>query len=194
MEPLWSGLEGFVIGIGLSAACGFRIILPFLVLSIVAINHVIALAPEFQWIATRPALIAFATAALLEIAAYYVPWLDNLLDTVATPLAVAAGTLATAAVVSDIPPLLKWSVALLAGGGMAGIVQTGTVLLRGMSTVSTGGAGNFAIATAELAGGLLVTLLSLLVPLLAFLAACLVAAWVLTKLVQRRAKPPGQPQ
>jgi hypothetical protein len=153
MEPLWSGLEGFVIGIGLSAACGFRIILPFLVLSIVAINHVIALAPEFQWIATRPALIAFATAALLEIAAYYVPWLDNLLDTVATPLAVAAGTLATAAVVSDIPPLLKWSVALLAGGGMAGIVQTGTVLLRGMSTVSTGGAGNFAIATAELAGG-----------------------------------------
>lgn len=189
MEPVWSGFGGFVIGIGLAAACGFRIILPFLGLSIAAMNNLIQLSPEFQWIATRPALIAFATAAILEIAAYYVPWMDNLLDTVTTPLAILAGTIAAAAVASDISPLMKWSISLIAGGGMAGIVQTGTVILRGISTASTGGAGNFMISTAELAGAFTTTLLSLLIPLLAFTAACLVAAWVLWKLLHRPARP-----
>lgn len=189
MESVWSGFGGLIIGIGLAAACGFRIILPFLGLSIAGMNNLIQLAPEFQWIATWPALVAFATAAILEITAYYVPWMDNLLDTVTTPLAVVAGTLATAAVISDIPPLLKWSLCLIAGGGIAGIVQTGTVLLRGLSTVSTGGGGNFAISTAELAGAAATTLLSLLIPLLAFAAACLLAAWFLWKLLHRPAGP-----
>ncbi len=189
MEQIWSGFWGFAIGIGLSAACGFRIILPFLGLSIAALSNFIQPAPEFQWIATRPALIAFATAAILEVTAYYFPWMDNLLDAVTTPLAVAAGTIATAAVMSDMSPLMKWSIALIAGGGMAGIVQTGTVLLRGLSTLSTGGAGNFAIATVELAGALIATVLSLVIPFLAFTAACLIAAWVLSKLLHRPAKP-----
>ena len=187
MEPLWSSFSGFVIGIGLSAACGFRVILPFFGLSVAAMNNFIKLAPEFQWIATWPALIAFATAAILEITAYYVPWMDNLLDAVTAPLAVAAGTIAAAAVVSDISPLMKWSIALIAGGGMAGIVQTGTVLLRGISTVSTGGAGNFVIATSELAASLMITFLSMLMPLLAFTAAFLIAVWALWKIHHRPA-------
>ena len=189
MEFTWSGFGGLMIGVGLAAACGFRVILPFLGLSIAGMNGIIPLAPEFQWIATWPALIAFATAAVLEVAAYYVPWMDNLLDSLTTPMAVVAGTVAAAAVASDLSPFVKWSLALIAGGGMAGIVQTGTALLRGMSTLSTGGAGNFAIATAELAGALATTLLSLLVPVLAFVAACLLAAWVLWKLIHRPAGP-----
>ncbi len=182
MEFTWSGLGGLMVGVGLAAACGFG-------LSIAGLNGIIPLAPEFQWIATRPALIAFGTAAILEIAAYYVPWMDNLLDSLTTPMAVVAGTVAAAAVASDLSPFVKWSLALIAGGGMAGIVQTGTTILRGVSTVSTGGAGNFMISTAELAGALATTLLSLLLPLLAFAAACLLAVWVLWKLIHRPAKP-----
>lgn len=178
-----------VIGIGLSAACGFRVILPFLGLAIAAMNQVVPLSPEFQWVATWPALIAFATAAILEVAAYYIPWMDNLLDTLTTPLAVLAGTVATAAVVTDLPPFLKWSLSLIAGGGMAAIVQTGTVLMRGASTAATAGAGNFAVATAELAGSLLTTFLALAVPVVAFAAACLIALWVIRKLLGRSKKP-----
>lgn len=188
MESTWTGFGGFVIGIGLAAACGFRIILPFLGLSIAGMNDLIRLAPEFQWLATWPALVAFGTAAILEVAAYSVPWIDNLLDSVTTPLAVAAGTIAAASVVSDVSPFIKWSLAILAGGGMAGIVQTGTTLLRGISSISTGGAGNFAVSAAELAGASVITLLSLLIPLLAFAAACLLAAGFLWKLIHRPAK------
>ncbi len=185
LEPLWSGFSGFVIGIGLSAACGFRIILPFLGLSIAAMSGHVTLAPEFQWIGTWPALIAFATAAALEIGAYYIPWMDNLLDAVTTPLAVAAGTIAAASVMSDVSPFMKWSIALIAGGGMAGAVQTGTALLRGVSTVSTGGLANVVISTVELAGAIIATTMSLLMPIVAFTAAIIIAIWVVWKLLHR---------
>jgi hypothetical protein len=187
LEPFWGGFSGIVIGIGLSAACGFRIILPFFGLSVAALNGHITLAPEFQWIGTLPALIAFATAAL-EIGAYYIPWMDNLLDAVATPLAVAAGTIAAASVMSDVSPFMKWSLALLAlaGGGVAGAVQTGTALLRGVSTAATGGLDNVVIATLELAGAGIATTLSLFVPVVAFTAAIIIFVWVSWKLLHRR--------
>ncbi|MFA5182045.1 MAG: DUF4126 domain-containing protein [Syntrophales bacterium] len=187
MEPFWGGFSGIVIGIGLSAACGFRVILPFLGLSIAAMSGHITLAPEFQWIGTWPALIAFATAAALEIGAYYIPWMDNLLDAVTMPLAVAAGTIAAASVMSDVSPFMKWSIALIAGGGMAGAVQTGTALLRGMSTASTGGMANAVLSTVELAGAVIATTLSLLAPVVAFAIAIIIVIWVVWKLLHRRA-------
>ena len=73
---------------------------------------------------------AFGTATLLEIAAYYIPWFDHLLDTIATPAAVVAGMVASASVMVDLPPVLKWGVALIGGGGAAGLLQGATVLLR----------------------------------------------------------------
>src|SRR5437899_2769748 len=99
-------------GIGLSAACGFRVFLPLLILSIAAVSGHVELSHGLEWIGTWPALLTFATATILEIAAYYVPWLDHALDVIATPAAVVAGTLVTASLVVDMPPALKWSVAL----------------------------------------------------------------------------------
>ena len=90
------------------------------------------------------------TAAIVEIAAFYIPGVDNLLDTVATPGAVVAGTIVSAAVMTDLPPMVKWTAAIIAGGGVAGITQGLTAMLRAKSTVFTGGLGNSAVATAEL--------------------------------------------
>lgn len=186
MESLWSGFSSVVIGIGLSAACGFRIILPFLGLSIAIMNGLIQPAPELQWIGTWPALIAVATAAILEIGAYYIPWMDNLLDAAMMPLSVAAGTIATAAVVTDLSPFMKWSLALIAGGGIAGTVHAGTSLLRGVSTVATGGTMNALLATAELAGSAITTTLALLVPVLALTIAIMMALWVMWRIFCKR--------
>ncbi|HVH19978.1 MAG TPA: DUF4126 domain-containing protein, partial [Myxococcota bacterium] len=84
------------IGLGLAAACGFRIFLPLLALGVAARAELVPLASGFQWLATTPALGAFAVATALEIGAYYVPWLDHLLDVAAGPAAVAAGAVASA--------------------------------------------------------------------------------------------------
>lgn len=186
METFWSGFSGFVIGIGLAAACGFRIIIPFLGLSVAAAIGWIELVPQFQWIGTDAAFWAFATAAVLEIGAYYVPWMDNFLDAAATPLAFAAGAILTASVMTGISPFMHWTIALIAGGSIAGAIQTGTALLRGASTISTGGTANFFIATAELFGSVITTILSLLLPVAAFVFALIVAALILIKLIRRR--------
>src|SRR5438477_6553096 len=138
------------IGIGLSAACGFRVFVPLLVMSIAAMSGHLTLAKGFDWIGSYPALIAFSVATVMEIAAYYIPWLDNLLDTIATPAAIIAGTIVTASLVTGTSPFLKWALAIIAGGGVAGIIQGTTVVARGASTGSTGGLANALLATIQL--------------------------------------------
>ncbi len=165
------------IGLGLSAACGFRVFTPLLVLSAASLTGYVGLTPGFEWVATAPALVALATATLLEIGAYFVPWLDNLLDMVASPAAVLAGVMATAATFGDVSPLVRWSLAIIAGGGLAAIVQAGSVGLRGASTATTGGTGNFVVSTGELLLSLFFSLLAVLWPVVALalaIALCLV--------------------
>jgi Domain of unknown function (DUF4126) len=157
----------FVLGIGLAAATGFRVFLPMLIMSGAAYTGHLPLDGGFAWLATPSALTMLAVAAVAEILAYYVPVLDNLLDALATPAAFVAGTIVSAAVITDLPPMVKWTAAVIAGGGIAGITQGVTAMLRAKSTVLTGGFGNSVIATAELAGALLVSLLTLAAPLAA---------------------------
>src|SRR5215472_17565466 len=177
------------LGIGLSAACGFRVFVPLLVMNIAALSGHLHLAHGFEWLGSYPALIAFSVATCLEIAGYYIPWLDHLLDTMATPAAVIAGTIASASVMGDMSPFLKWTVAAIAGGGSAGLVQGTTVVVRGASTATTAGFGNPLVATAELAGALTVSIMSLIAPLLAaFVVVGLII--LLVRMVLRRANRP----
>src|SRR5947208_5493404 len=148
METLLS----ICLGIGLSAACGFRVFVPLLVMSVASISGHLTLAHGFEWIGSYPALITFSVATFAEIAGYYIPWVDHLLDTIATPAAIIAGTIITASMVSGMSPFLKWTLAIIAGGGTAGLVQGTTVVARGLSTASTGGLANPLFATIELGG------------------------------------------
>jgi Domain of unknown function (DUF4126) len=166
MEPFLS----FLVGIGLSAACGFRVFVPLLVVSIASYSGHLQLSSGFEWMGSTAALIAFATATALEIAGYFVPWVDNLLDTIASPAAVIAGTLITASLVADMSPFLKWTLAVISGGGIAGLVQGTTVLARGASSAGTGGLANPILATAELGGSLITSFLSLVLPAVVALA------------------------
>ncbi len=181
------------LGLGLAAACGFRVFVPLLVVSLGARMGYVPLAAGWDWVASTPATVAFGSAMLLEILAYYIPWLDHALDTVATPAAVGAGIVASASVLADMPPLLKWTAVIIGGGGVAALVQGSTVALRAASGATTGGLGNPVVATAELAGASLTALAAIVVPLFA-LAAVLLALFigflVLRRLAARRPAGP----
>ena len=178
------------LGVGLAAAVGMRVFLPMLVMSIAAYSHHLTLSSGFAWLGSAPALVMLSVAAVLEILAYYIPGVDNLLDAIAAPAALIAGTVVSAAVISDLPPLVKWTTAVIAGGGAAGITQGLTSLLRAKSTVMTAGLGNHAVATGELGGALVISLLALAAPLLAVaVVACL--CWFALRLVRRLYR--GQP-
>jgi len=182
MDTLLSAL----IGIGLAAACGFRVFVPLLVLSLAARSGEMTLAHGFAWIGSKPALIAFAVATGVEIAGYYIPWVDHLLDTIATPTAVVAGVLVTASSLGHTSPFLQWSLALLAGGGTAAVFQGLTAAARGISTVTTGGLGNSVVSTVEAGGSALLSVLSITVPVLTVLALFLFLWFGIKKIVFRR--------
>ena len=180
-----------VLGIGLAAATGFRVFLPMLVVSAAAYFGHLPLSDSFAWLGTAPALTMLSVATLVAILAYYIPGLDNFLDTLATPAALVAGTVVSAAVMTDVTPMVKWTAAIVAGGGMAGLTQGATAIVRANSTVFTGGIGNFVISTAELVGALLVSLLALAAPLAA-LAVVILFLWLMMRLLSHLFR--GRPQ
>lgn len=185
-------LLSICLGIGLSAACGFRIFLPMLAMGIAAHTGHLELAPGFEWIGTIPAIGAFAVATVLEVGAYYFPWLDNLLDTVATPVAIVAGVIVSASVFVEMNPLVQWTLAVILGGGAAGAVQGATVMMRGASTLTTGGLGNPAVSTGETAGATALALAAILVPVLAVVLVLLFVAMVV-RWIRRRRRAPTPP-
>lgn len=174
-------LLSICIGIGLSAACGFRVFVPPLVMSTAAVFGHLTLSPNLAWMGTYPALIAFAVATCIEVTAYYIPWVDHLLDTVATPMAIASGTVITASLIPDTDPMLQWTVALIAGGGSAGTIQAFSGIARLASTVMTGGLGNALISTIELGSSIILSGLAIAVPVF---AVCLVAVLLVFTLSQ----------
>jgi hypothetical protein len=168
-------------GVGLAAACGFRVFVPLFVASLAANTgmeadflgtfNVEEVLGEHHWLGSTPVTIMLGVAMVVEIGSYYVPWIDNALDTIATPLAVAAGTVITEAM---LPGLVSdsttgWLIATVAGGGTAGVVQGASVITRGASTATTGGVGNPAVSTAELGGSILTAGLAVFIPILAAL-------------------------
>jgi hypothetical protein len=168
-------------GVGLSAACGFRVFVPLLVMNLASITGYLHLGSGFEWIGSYPATMVFATATIIEVSAYYIPWLDHILDVVATPAAIIAGMVATASVVTNVSPLLKWMLALIAGGGAAAIVQGATSTLRLKSTALTAGSGNPVVATAEWIGATITALLAIIVPLICLALILLLIIFVVRK-------------
>lgn len=189
------------LGIGLAAACGFRVFVPLFCLSIAAhlgADHV-HLAESFQWVGSYPAMIAFGVATIVEIVAYYVPWLDTALDSIAVPLATVAGIFVTASLVADIDPFWRWTMAIVAGGGIAASTQLATTKARVTSLATTGGVANPVLATVETVSSTALSVLAVVLPIVALVVAILVVIlcwfalwWVAKRVVKlfRKSAPP----
>ena len=172
-------------GLGLAAACGFRIFVPFFVAAIGKQSGLPLLDGLPSWLGSLSAVVVLGTASVVEVFAYYIPWVDNLLDTISSPMAVLAGVLAFAGVNGELEPVWRWSLAAIAGGGAAGAAQTATVLTRAASSGTTGGLANPIVSTVELGVAGATSLLSLLLPPLALLVLAYIA-WKLVALARSR--------
>jgi hypothetical protein len=180
MEMDMETFLGIAVGIGLSAACGFRVFVPLLVMNLASLTGHLHLGPGFEWIGSTYGTVAFGTATLVEILAYTIPWLDHVLDLIASPAAIVAGAIVTASMGMELSPFLKWTLAVIAGGGAAAIVQGVTVAIRTKSSALTAGMGNPLVATGELAGSVITALLAILVPILCLLLIslfCFLVIW-----------------
>jgi hypothetical protein len=163
----WDTLIELMLGISLSAAAGFRVFVPLLALSAAAVLGHMDLPTQFDWVETPQALGLFAIAAILEVVGYSIPWVDHGLDLLSTPAAIAAGALVAASSSPELNSLSAWVLALGAGGGTAGLTKLLANVLRGVSTLATGGLGNPVFALLELGVAIALSVLALTVPLLA---------------------------
>ncbi len=182
------------IGIGLSAACGFRVFVPLLVMSVAAIMGWFEPMKGFEWLAIPSVCLGLAVATICEIGAYYIPWIDNVLDSIATPAALVAGTLTTMAVsTGEMSQFTSWAAALIIGGGTASAVQLGTVAVRGVSTATTGGIANPVVSTGEWISALVISLLSFVVPVLVVIVGIIlmiiVVRWLMKKKKENAVSP-----
>ncbi|NLB52907.1 MAG: DUF4126 domain-containing protein [Syntrophomonadaceae bacterium] len=158
-----------LIGIGLAATCGFRIFVPLLITGIAGVSGYLNLSSGFEWIASYPALVVFMAATVIEVIAYFFPFIDNLLNTISTPISVIAGVMLTAAVMTDINPILQWTLAIIAGGGAASatsLVSNGT---HHASTIVSGGIANPFISAVESIISVILPVLAIAIPVLAFI-------------------------
>ena len=186
--PAMQYLLAGALGLGLAACSGFRVFVPLLAASIAYHSGHLAPSPGFAWLGSWAALLTLATATVLEIAGYYVPIVDHALDTLTTPASFVAGTLLMTSSLPNLDPTLRWTLGILVGGGTAGLVQTGTALLRGASTVTTGGLGNPVLATIENTAAVGGVAFTLLLPLAAAGLALLLVVFVLSRLRRWRAR------
>ncbi len=173
-------------GIALAAAVGLRVFLPLLVTGLAIRFAGVAPAAGFEWLGEPWALAALGVATALEVAAYYAPGVDHLLDALAAPLALAAGIVVAASVMTDVPTWLRWLAAVVAGGGATAATYSLSSLLRAKSGAATGGLGNPVVATGEFAGALGLALLGLLLPIVALLAVIALVVLALRRLLRRR--------
>lgn len=183
---LWSTVVALSVGLGLSAACGFRVFIPLLAMGVGARAGLIELGESWVWMSETWVIAAFGAATLIEIGGYYIPWIDNLLDTITTPSAIVAGVVVTSASLDGIDPAMQWILSVIAGGGIAGTIQFGTAATRAASSATTGGAGNPVVSTIEAGASVLFVLLAILVPIVAAILVVALMFVVIHKIVHRR--------
>ena len=161
----YSLISSIILAFGLSAACGFRIFIPPLTYSLLYKADLVHLGEGWYWIGSDWVIAVLALAALFEIIGNLFPWFDNLLDLLATPAAIIAGTILSAFSLSEIDPGLKWMLSVISGVLITGGFQLTTVSLRGFSSVFTGGLINPIISFIEDFISLVISISIILFPL-----------------------------
>lgn len=172
------------LGIGLAASVGFRVFLPLFALSLASYFNLWELNESWQWIGSLIAVITLGVATLVEITAYYIPFIDNLLDTIAIPLATIAGTAVMVSTVADLSPVITWALAIIAGGGTAAAIKSASGATRLTSSVSTAGFGNPIVSTVETGMSIVMSIISIFLPIVA-LVLVIVVFYLVHKLYKK---------
>jgi hypothetical protein len=186
-----------LMGISLAAASGFRVFLPPFLLSLAARFNVVwfldidLIGTQFEFFTSTLSIVVLGIATVAEFVAFYAPWIDNALDTIATPASIMAGVAMTAIVLEGNDPIIQWAIAIVAGGGVAATIQSATVATRGLSSTFTFGLGNSAVATGENVASVALTLIAILIPFLSALFVLLIVA-LLLRMKRKKKEPVAQ--
>lgn len=181
MNIPFEALFSIALGIGLAAATGLRVFLPLLIAGLAARAGWMPLTDAFSWLESTPALFTLGAAALAEVLAYLIPGVDHLLDLLAGPAAVIAGVIVSASVMADVPSGVMWPVAIIAGGGIAGLTKGSSAIVRAKTGIATAGLGNPVVSTGETLGAMGLSILAIALPVICLIAVIALLVWAMRK-------------
>ena len=182
-------------GLGLAAASGFRVFLPPFLMAVwvrIGFLDVNIEGTEFESFSSDVSILLLGVASLSEILAYKIPWMDNMLDSLATPMAGLAGVSVVAVSLEGADPSVQWALAIIAGGGTSLSIQSATVAGRGLSSMFTLGLANPFFSLIEDIASILLIFIALLAPLVALCASTILIFAILRRKMQEPADHPHQ--
>lgn len=174
-------------GLGLAAASGFRVFLPPFLMAVwlrLGFLDVNIEGSEFEAFSSDVSILLLGVASLSEIMAYKIPWMDNMLDSLATPLAGLAGIYLVAVSLEGADPSVQWALAIIAGGGSSLSIQSATVAGRGLSSMFTLGMANPFFSLIEDIASVLLIFIALLAPLAALFASVILIFVIFRRKIQ----------
>jgi len=186
MDP-FQALIAASTGLGLAAASGFRVFLPPFLMAVwvrFGFLDVNIDGTEFEAFSSDVSILLLGVASLSEILAYKIPWMDNMLDSLATPMAGLAGVSVVAISLEGADPSVQWALAIIAGGGTSLSIQSATVAGRGLSSMFTLGLANPFFSTIEDIASVSLIFIALLAPLLALFASLMLIFVILRRKMQ----------
>ncbi|MEW4924567.1 DUF4126 domain-containing protein [Algibacter sp. 2305UL17-15] len=181
-------LISICLGIGLSASVGFRVFLPLFALSLASYFNLWELNASWEWVGSMPALVALGVATVVEVCAYFIPYVDNLLDSIAVPLAALAGTAVMLSTVADLSPVITWALAIIAGGGTAAAIAGTSGTTRLASTATTGGLANPVVSTLETGTSAVMSAISIFLPIVAIILVIVILLFIFKLFIRFKRK------
>ncbi len=168
----------YALAYALTTTAGVRALLALAAVSIAAHFHVIHPPEAFAWLAAPLAMWLLGGLAVVEILADKVPLLDHLLHVGQVALKPAAAAVLVGGTLN--PPSHEALITLMVLGALNALgVHAAIAAVRGASTVTTGGAGNPVVSTAEDAGSIGSLVVSFVAPFVAaLLAICFTIALI----------------
>jgi len=179
-------LLGVLSAFGLSASAGLNAYIPLLVVALLArFTNLLTLQSPWDALSSWWVIGVLAFLSLIEALADKIPavnHVNDLIQSLVRPVAGAIVFAASAEVVTDVHPVLSLVLGLLVSGGVNAVK---TLAVRPAVTATTGGAGNVPVSMAEDLVSTVVSLLSVIVPVVIACFLVLLTAWIIWRLYRR---------
>lgn len=171
-------LTGIFSAFGLSASAGLNAYIPLLTIALLArFTNLIKLSPPWDTLSNPWVIGVLVVLLVIEFFADKIPAVNHANDLIQTLVRPAAGAIvfaASAKVVSEIHPVLAMSAGLLVAGGVHAVKS---VAVRPAVTATTGGAANVPVSILEDVISTILSILSIIIPVLIAMAVILFTSW-----------------
>jgi len=184
-------LFGIMSAFGLSASAGLNAYIPLLVVGVIAhYTNWIRLSPPYDLLANPWILILVGLLLIVEMLVDKIPAVNHINDIIQTVFRPAAGAIVFAAssqAVTGISPLLALACGLLVAGSVHTVKS---VAIRPAVTATTGGTANVPVSLAEDGVATVVSVISVIVPVLTGVIVVVLIAlliwWIWRRIVRKK--------